>query len=207
MIPRPMIKDIKNHNGIYVIEQFIDIEYARYISQTIQPLLQPSESPLVQNALPFFKKAEAKMISKDHPVIAMGEDITMNQLSAALTSTLLDIKEAVANVYNTSLDFSRLLYNKMLTGLSIPLHTDFSTKAYPYDNFTALLYINESGLDYTGGQIHFPKQDFFLSPRAGTLVFFQGNEDRPHKVTKIASGYRESIIMSFSSREANIDEK
>jgi hypothetical protein len=195
-----MTKDLKNYNGVYVITNFLDSTNTQYISQTIQPLLEPSEDPLVQCALGFFKRSEAKMISMNSPVIAMSGDIVIDQFSQTITSILLDIKNIMANVYNTQLDFSRLLYNKMMVGKSIPLHTDFITKVHNYNNFTALLYINGSGIDYMGGEIHFPNQGLSFAPQAGTLVFFQGNEDVPHTVTKILSGQRENIIMSFSSR-------
>lgn len=63
--------------------------------------------------------------------------------------------------------------------------------------YSALLYFSDYEKDFLGGQLVFPQHNLILSPKVGTLVFFRGDLDHAHEVTRIESGQRYAMIMFF----------
>lgn len=63
--------------------------------------------------------------------------------------------------------------------------------------YSALLYLSSIGIDFDGGVLEFPNQNISIEPKSGTLVFFEGNHEHPHRVTEILSGNRYAIVMFF----------
>jgi predicted 2-oxoglutarate/Fe(II)-dependent dioxygenase YbiX len=58
---------------------------------------------------------------------------------------------------------------------------------------SGLLYLSES---YEGGYLSFTSQGFKIKPKPGSLVIFEGDDKKPHEVTKVESGTR-NLIVSF----------
>lgn len=189
-----------NYNGIYIIDTFLTTEQAEKISTQIKPLLQQSPNPLVYCALGFPTQQVARMTNIDRPVIPKTGDVAIDELSTDLTSIVLRIKNLLSEVYNKELYLIQLTYNQMKEGGSNQIHIDDATGMYDHLEYAALLYTTSQGTDYTGGEIYFPAQELVLSPAKGTLIFFKGDEDKPHGVQEVSYGYRENIIMFFSSR-------
>lgn len=77
---------------------------------------------------------------------------------------------------------------RTLDGEWIPNHT-------PWRDCTALLYLNTSGVDYTGGVLHFPRRGQTVTPAAGTLVGFTCGRDDQHEVTRVSGGSRYSVAV------------
>lgn len=86
------------------------------------------------------------------------------------------------------------LHSDMTNLDGTPLENDEEAKILEY---SALLYLSDYGTDFTGGQLIFPKQDLEVFPKAGTLVFFKGDQHHPHSVTNVLSGNRYAIVMFF----------
>jgi hypothetical protein len=63
--------------------------------------------------------------------------------------------------------------------------------------FSALVYLNTSGVDYDGGVIYFPNQKLDISPKAGQMIFFKGDIDHPHGVSEVTSGKRYALILFY----------
>jgi hypothetical protein len=82
-------------------------------------------------------------------------------------------------------------------GVGLKLHSDDHAltadgKVLARDDhrgITAILYMNS---EFTGGEIHFPKQGASIVPTAGKLVIFPSNRNFPHEVKPILSGWRYS---------------
>jgi hypothetical protein len=63
--------------------------------------------------------------------------------------------------------------------------------------FSALVYLNSSGVDYTGGEIYFPNQDMTIVPKIGQMIFFRGDIDHPHGVSEVTSGKRYALVLFY----------
>jgi predicted 2-oxoglutarate/Fe(II)-dependent dioxygenase YbiX len=76
---------------------------------------------------------------------------------------------------------------------------DVEENQYKYkDNLSALLYLNDG---YTGGELHFMNESISFKPKPGSLIFFQGDADKPHKVKEVLSGNRYNIVSFYEPVE------
>jgi hypothetical protein len=191
-------KVLVNNKDIYIIDNFILEKEADAISRTLQPLLQASHDPLIKCTLGFPTQEKAASMNLENLVIPATGNLELDNISLFITKTGLAIRDLVSKTYNKKLKIIQLTFNQMLEGSSNHLHIDDATGMYSELGYAALLYINEYDKDYTGGQISFPKQNILIGPKKGTLVFFKGDEDKPHEVKKVLSGKRENIIMFFT---------
>jgi hypothetical protein len=64
--------------------------------------------------------------------------------------------------------------------------------------FSALVYLNESGTDYSGGEIRFPNQELVIKPQTGQMIFFRGDVDHPHGVSEVTSGERYALVLFYA---------
>ncbi len=71
-------------------------------------------------------------------------------------------------------------------GVWIPNHTSYHYGA-------ALLYLNNSGVDYESGVLRFPSLEQEIVPQAGMLVGFMCDRNYQHEVTAIRQGKRYAI--------------
>ena len=85
---------------------------------------------------------------------------------------------------------------------------------YPGFEYTALLYLNNQGAEYTGGKFSFidpaPNSDSSgkgqaaqpkvstLVPRCGRLIFFTSGPENVHRVHKVESGKRYALTIAFT---------
>lgn len=74
---------------------------------------------------------------------------------------------------------------------------DDETKRKDELEYSAILYLSEYGVDFTGGELVFPQHDLKVQPKIGDLVFFRGDLDHTHKVRHILSGERYAVVMFF----------
>jgi hypothetical protein len=63
--------------------------------------------------------------------------------------------------------------------------------------FSALVYLNTSGVDYKGGSIYFPNQKLEVMPKTGQMIFFRGDINHPHGVSMVTSGKRYALILFY----------
>lgn len=59
-------------------------------------------------------------------------------------------------------------------------------------DYSFLIYLND---DFEGGNIVFPKQQFYLPPQKGMLVAYPGNEEYPHGVMPVTKGTRHVFVV------------
>jgi hypothetical protein len=86
-----------------------------------------------------------------------------------------------------------------------PLHADNQTldgspNHTPHRVVSALLYLNEQGVDFEGGTITFPNVDppVEIHPKPGTLVGFRADLAHAHVVDPVTSGHRKAIAWWFT---------
>lgn len=111
---------------------------------------------------------------------------------------------ALAGDYNYAGRSITLVSNEILLypeGPGCPVHCDDQDPAdadyglgsvmFNWANqLVALLYLSTEGVDFEGGQLHFPNAGLFISASAGKLVTFPGHYKYKHGVTPIRSGVR-----------------
>jgi hypothetical protein len=67
-----------------------------------------------------------------------------------------------------------------------------------YDlEFSALVYLNTSDIDYIGGKISFPNQELEIKPKTGQMIFFRGDIDHPHAISEVIDGKRYALVLFY----------
>lgn len=112
--------------------------------------------------------------------------------------------DALCQFYNvagpTHIDFT--LATEMRVGDCHPAHADnescnddgvWTPNHTSYHHSTALLYLNNCGVDYEGGVLRFPSFEQEIIPQAGMLVGFMCDRTYQHEVTPIQHGRRYAI--------------
>jgi predicted 2-oxoglutarate/Fe(II)-dependent dioxygenase YbiX len=100
----------------------------------------------------------------------------------------------------TQIDFT--LATEMRVGDCHPAHADnescndegvWTANHTSYHYGAALLYLNNSGIDYEGGVLRFPSFEQEIIPQAGMLVGFMCDRNYQHEVTPVEQGRRYAI--------------
>jgi hypothetical protein len=106
------------------------------------------------------------------------------------------------------------LVTEMRIGDSHPLHADsvrqdtdgrWVPNHTPWRDYTAMLYLNTSGLDYEGGLLRFPALGEEVVPQAGLLVGFPCGRQYQHEVTAVRQGSRYAISMWMTPDPAHAE--
>ena len=141
---------------------------------------------------------------------ALKQNIEMGQVEseaiagAKVSNMLFKIKTELEKFYNISLTKGEGGLARLVTGASNGLHSDmYQSNGSKWEDGTnreseldhsALLYLSDHGTDFTGGEIIFPQHKLSIKPKSGMLVFFRGDREHFHKVSKVLSGERHSIV-------------
>jgi predicted 2-oxoglutarate/Fe(II)-dependent dioxygenase YbiX len=115
------------------------------------------------------------------------------------------------NLYNRKFEKDRFMdFSYRHEGTSVKKHSDnvrpeiYSARNIDTSNLmwsghlSIIGYLNDN---FSGGEIHFPEQDFEYSPKAGDLIMFPGTAFYPHEVKEFHGGSR--ITMSIWTRFAD----
>lgn len=73
----------------------------------------------------------------------------------------------------------------------------------PQRAFSAGLYLNTCGIDYTGGELVFPDRGVTVSPEGGMLAAFPSDYQHVHEVLPIKTGVRHSVLVWFTKDKAH----
>lgn len=124
------------------------------------------------------------------------------------------IKEEMTKHAGVPVDLCQSNYQVMLKGAFNSLHADsvkldgtpIQADGTPEETeFSGLLYLNDYGKDFEGGEIEWPVFNLLHKPKAGDLVLFFGDVDHRHEVREVLSGERKNIVF-FWGREGNVSE-
>lgn len=192
-------KEIKTYdNRIHVIEDFISKESCDFLIESFRHVFTETPSPSYKAGPSYSQLRDGNLTPQN---IIFGYNRGVNNMAVDLYNSIaMSMLNTLSEFYSIPLSYKTLAFGSLLPGGKNTLHMDnryldsnLDIKKKPFDSNdrSGLLYLNDN---YTGGQLHFPKQNLKISPKPGTFIFFEGNEDIPHEVTEVISGERFNII-------------
>lgn len=189
---------------IHIIENFISPDTCKFLTDLFNQFLQDTpHNKFIKGGPSGYGVNPIDFIAEytDYPLYNVGLDL-INNIGVSMA-------EAVSLTYNEKFVIKTLFYSAMFPGAENKLHMDnhyiteddkLKTRKYEYNDRAVLLYLNDQ---YTGGVLNFPNQNFSITPKPGTLIFFEGDYSVPHEVTKVESGIRNNLISFMYSYRDN----
>jgi predicted 2-oxoglutarate/Fe(II)-dependent dioxygenase YbiX len=195
-----------------VIDNFISDEFVSEIVDLLDPLLKETPRPGMRGALGYETSAKAAAVGYGADCVSGLEDTNKYQTVKNINQLFVDTKKAMEDHFGIEMDTVNCTYQELTTGAGNPMHSD-STKldGSPWRDdgveeeleFSALIYLNNYGEEFTGGEIEFPLQNVLVEPKAGQLIFFKGDVDHIHEVKTVTSGIRKNLVFFFA-RKGNV---
>jgi hypothetical protein len=190
---------------VQVVKNLVDRDLATSISTLLDPQVRQTPREHLKSALGWETPAKASKVG-------LGGEIPSDrdgQLDLVFTRALSEIEK----FFGVSVALVNAFYHSMEPGAEHGLHCDnCNLDGSPLEEgveepnkWSSILYLNDSGSDYTGGEVCFPKQGVTISPETGDYVFFRTDVDHPHEVLKILSGTRKCIVFFFGDRDSTSD--
>jgi hypothetical protein len=195
-----------------IIEDYFSKEDSDIMLAYLNKIESPAPSYQMSGALGYRTSVEADAMSMHNPVQPLTGNAEDDRAILKITETILRAKKDMEEFFDMDLSMVNCNYTVMHPGAQNYLHADSSEldgKPIPESKeleFSALIYLNTQGVDYTGGKLFFPLQDLELTTKQGTLVFFRGDYSRPHGVSVVESGDRKLLIL-FLTRGGNTSDE
>lgn len=191
--------------AVTIIENYVSKEECDSYMRFLDAHSYQSHRPGIINALGYPSSLAASKIDGTTGVIEGNQD----SVNLELGSLFDKIKLSAQEVFNCELDLCQANYQHLVAGASNPLHAD-STKldgspiqedGSPEElEWSGLLYLNDYGVDFEGGEINFPQFDLNYYPKGGDLVLFRGDVEHRHQVFEVISGDRKNIVFFWANR-------
>ena len=198
--------------GPIVLNDFIDTTLAKELVEFLDPLLKDGPRNAMRGALGYETSAIAASVGNGTPAVAGFEGTPSESTVRALENIYRRVRLSMEEYFGIEMDMVNCNYQELSEGGRNPMHSD-STKldGTPWRDdgveeeleFSALVYLNSIGVDFTGGEIEFPLQDVLIEPKAGQLVYFRGDIDHIHEVKTVTSGLRK-VLVFFFARKGNV---
>jgi len=163
----------------------------------------------MRGALGYKTSADAAEVGNTRRAINGYENTEHEEIVLRIEQMYSAVRSALENHFGVAMDLVNCNYQVLTEGAENPMHSD-STKldGSPWRDdgipeeleYSALLYLNDYGKDYQGGEIYFPLQDVLIKPKTGQLLFFKGDVDHIHEVRKVLGGVRKNFVFFFSKR-------
>lgn len=195
--------------AVKVIEGYITPnDCARYI-EYFDSKAGPGQ-PNMRNALGYASSLAASQVNGKTGVYPGETD----EINFELGDLYDRIKKEMVQHVGIPIDLCQSSYQVMLEGAYNNLHADAvkldGTPIQPDGTpdeleFSGLLYLNNYGEDFEGGEVEWPAFDMLYKPKAGDLVLFLGDVEHRHEVKKVLSGERKNIVF-FWAREGNVSD-
>jgi predicted 2-oxoglutarate/Fe(II)-dependent dioxygenase YbiX len=197
---------------LLVIEKYFTNEDVLIMLRYPTKIQKPSQLPNMAGAFGFETSAEADQMSMNIPIAKLTNNPEDNESILKITDSVLKVKEEMEKFFGLGLSMTNCNYAVLYPGGFNPMHSDSSQlDGTPYHEneeteYSALIYLNESGVDYEGGDIIFPLQQKRISPKAGMVVFFRGDHHHPHEVEVVTKGERKALVLFFA-RKGNVSDR
>lgn len=195
--------------SLVVIYDYIEKQFIKELVDFLDPQLQQSPKLGVRGAIGYKSSAEATAVGSTTPAIEGYEGTEHEKTVRKLEDLYVSVRIQMEKYFNLELDLVNCSYQELTKGGDNPLHAD-STKldGTPWRDdgipeeleYSALLYLNEGDVDYTGGQIEFPIQNISIVPKPGQLIFFKGDLNHIHEVKVVTSGARKNLVFFFARK-------
>lgn len=192
--------------SVQIIEHFLSRSDCEKICSYLDGISSANQVPHYLVALGFETSNQASAVSLDNPVLPLSNDNIHNDVSILVTEAILNLKKEMEEFFLEEMSLVNCNYVQMNKGASNPLHADRThLDGTPYHDgeeleFSALIYMNDFGADYTGGEISFPLQNLSVEPKTGMAIFFKGDVDHQHEVSEVTSGTRKNIVLFFGKK-------
>lgn len=202
---------VENKYQPVIIENYFSDEEVDLMLHILDKIQKPSQMNNWSGALGYKTSMEADKLSMDNPVTPLTGDPANDASILKVTESVLRIKKEMEDFFEMGLSLINCNYVIMHPGAENYVHvdtTDLDGTLIPESKeleYSALVYLNDNEVDYTGGVLSFPLQDLHLKTKRGTLVFFKGDYTRPHGVSLIESGDRKTIVLFFT-RVGNVSD-
>jgi predicted 2-oxoglutarate/Fe(II)-dependent dioxygenase YbiX len=199
-----------------IISNFISNEEITRIESFLDSIATPApHMDALRVCLGYQNSMIASKIGYEHPVLNGYGSGEHSETVKDIGNILLRTKSVLEEEFGQAMDTVNFLYQQLLEGGFNRLHSDstnldgtpLSDDGTPEETeWSALLYLTSGGgEDFEGGELIFPKQELTYVPVKGDLVFFIGDVHHPHRVAKVTSGVR-STLVSFFARKGNVSE-
>jgi hypothetical protein len=194
-----LIKNI--NNKIYIIEGYISKSTSDFLTETFNSTTSDAPDYQIKGG-PSLSPENGYTFKCGNPIKSYQDDNNYNIGIDILTMLCNSMSNTISDFLDTKMDIKTMFYGLMLEGSEMKMHTDNyitpndpeSIRKNSKDDWSGLLYLNDN---YEGGLLEFPQENFSIRPEAGTFIFFKGDHDLPHKVSKIEKGHRNVIISFF----------
>jgi hypothetical protein len=68
--------------------------------------------------------------------------------------------------------------------------------------YSGVLYLTTGGgVDFSGGDLWFPKQELRHTPSKASLIYFKGDMDHMHEVETVTSGVRKGLTLFYGFKD------
>ena len=195
---------IKDH---FTQEQLDKILYYCYKVEKL------SEHTGLTGAFGYATSAEADRLSVENPIAPLTGDSKEDESILAITDAFLSVKTEMEKFFGQEMSFTNCMYAGMPAGTKNPMHYDnhsiYDGRPNHEDEeseWSAIAYLNGSGTDFEGGDIHFPEQGVTISPEPGMIVFFEGSKEYPHEVLEGTSGFRRTLVL-FLGKKGHVSDR
>ena len=133
-----------------------------------------------------------------HPkgINRLGTNVAQGSILFDFINLIIESVSMVFNLQKSMIKHDRSSYTLMKNGQSLTKHHDvniFKEKKV----LSAVLYLNDQ---YEGGEFLFYNEDGThksYHPEAGTLIYFEGNEENQHEVLPVLNGERSNIVFFY----------
>jgi hypothetical protein len=195
-----------------IIKNHLSKQDSELMLRYLDKIEKPAPSKAMSGALGYRTSVEADAMSMTNPVQPLTGNPEDDKAILKITEVVLSAKKEMEKFFEIDLSMVNCNYTVMREGAQNYLHADSSelngdpipeSKELEY---SALIYLNDQGVDYTGGNLFFPLQDINLSTKCGDLIFFKGDYTRPHGVTVVESGARKLFVL-FLTRGGNTSDE
>jgi hypothetical protein len=191
--------------SVQIIDNFISDDDAQAVINALSPHLVASERfGLSETRFEDYMKI-LKHIYDGESIFEDGEHVESGLL---YTQIINRVAEEINRFYGVDVvPINPMLAEISKGGKNDGLHCDsVQLDGTPWDDgntlledleFSALVYLNTSGIDYDGGSIYFPNQKIEIMPKTGQMIFFRGDIDHPHGVSEVTLGKRYALVLFY----------
>lgn len=195
-----------------VVDNFISPLDADAIAEVLSELAVRVGETNRWCALGFENSMVASSAPEDSSILPPSEDTRKQEAGLLISKLLHSVRREMERHYGFEMSLVNSSYTEFREGMGIPMHSDstkldgspFRDDGIPEElEMSAILYLNDGGIDFTGGDIEFPNQGVTFTPKKAALIHFRGDLEHKHEVKPIMSGSRK-VIIYFYARKGNV---
>lgn len=200
-----------NNNKLSIEVDFLSQEENEIVERYLDKVSIPS--PVCAShrcALGYRNYRVASRINEDNPAARLTSNKEDNKAIYLITEIYKRARSLLEAAYSAELALVQASYTEYSTGPGQRLHSDMYTADGDIRDddisivmeYSAVLYLTTGGgVDFSGGDLWFPKQELRHTPRRGSLIYFKGDMDHMHEVEDIASGVRKGLTLFYGYKE------